>query len=342
MNTSGKNIYVVIGMARSGTSTISRALKTLDIELGSKLAPAEATWNPKGFWEDTDIVYKVNRGVLFALNYTWMSVNRIDNLCHDNKELLPLKKLAKELLEQRFAKTDHWGFKDPRTAKILPFWSEVFSELGLNPHYIIVCRNPLDSAYSYQRVSGSDIEMGLFLWLMHIIPAIEGTQNKNRIVVSYERMLQQPEQELHRLEKHLHRPINQSELSEYVSSFLDNKLRHFSYSDDSLQTHPAIKVAPFSVDLHRLLKKLSCDEMSFDSNDFNAAWNDIKNKFEANYPVYCYLDVWQKRHKRLERELRSIRRSFPWLLTYPLRFIDDKVRNYRRKQRELRRLAKYV
>ena len=52
-----KHAYIVLGMARSGTSAIARGLKALGIDLGQQLTPANHTWNPKGFFEDKELVY---------------------------------------------------------------------------------------------------------------------------------------------------------------------------------------------------------------------------------------------------------------------------------------------
>ena len=49
-----KNVFIVLGVGRSGTSAIARGLKALGIDLGNMLRPA-ADANPKGFWEDAEI-----------------------------------------------------------------------------------------------------------------------------------------------------------------------------------------------------------------------------------------------------------------------------------------------
>src|SRR5476649_1039060 len=112
-----KNVMVILGMARSGTSAIARGLKALGVDLGDTLTASSERWNPKGFFEDTDIVYKINRGALYALDYPWMSVNLVEKVKQDKGALHDLQKSAVALLKQRMANTQYWGFKDPRTAK---------------------------------------------------------------------------------------------------------------------------------------------------------------------------------------------------------------------------------
>ena len=49
--TENQKVVIVVGAGRSGTSTITRGLSALGIELGDNLKPGSAK-NPKGFFED--------------------------------------------------------------------------------------------------------------------------------------------------------------------------------------------------------------------------------------------------------------------------------------------------
>ena len=333
-----KNVYVVLGMARSGTSAIARGLKALGIDLGKHLIAGDAAWNAKGFWEDTDIVYSINRSVIAAQDYSWQNAMRTETY----SQLVEFKGAAQHLLKQRMAATEHWGFKDPRTALILPFWKEVFQHLHLDDHYVIALRNPLASAYSYQKVTGVDIEEGLLLWLMHLIPAIDGTHGKKRVMVSYDFMLQNPRAQLERMRNKLHitLPRDEKEIDVYVNEFLDKNLTHHEYSDDNLKSHPAFGVAPMCLQVYSTLMKLTKDEMAFDSDEFTQTWQQIKNEFAAVHPIYCYIDTLLKRNKTLVREQRTMRRSLPWKLIYPLRKLDDMLRALRNKSRQRKKMAK--
>lgn len=336
-----KHVYVVLGMARSGTSAIARGLKALGIDLGETLTPANVEWNAKGFYEDTEIVYKINRGVLRALNYQWVSVNLIDELCRDNPKLTEFKTYAKELLTKRMAQVMHWGFKDPRTAIILPFWQDVFQQLNLQDRYIIALRNPLASAYSYQRVSDEDVEVGLLLWVMHLYSAIEGSHGKPRVMVSYHSMLHEPRQQLERIKQKLAIPnLAGADVEEYANHFLDKNLQRFDYNRQDLAAHPAVSVAPICLKMYDLFLRLAQDELMFDSEEFINEWQAIKTEFSHVYPIYCYLDKILKDNKNSKREIKIMQRSLPWKLIYPLRLIDNFLRVRRRSARKLKRFAK--
>ena len=319
-----------------------RGLKALGIDLGTRLTPANQAWNAKDFGEDTDIVYKVNRSVLAALDYSWQSATLIERQYQHSTVLSELKIMATNLLTQRIANSEHWGFKDPRTALILPFWKDVFQHLRLNDRYVIALRNPLASAYSYQKVSGVDLEEGLLLWLMHLIPAIDGTDGKKRVMVSYDLMLQDPRKQLERIREKLAipLPLDANEVDVYANEFIDKNLHHHEYSYDDLKTHAATMVAPMCLRVYSVLMKLAKDEIEFDTTEFNTEWQQIKAEFADIHPIYCYIDSLLKRNKTLVRENRIIRKSLPWKLIYPLRIVDDVLRALRRKLRKKRKFTK--
>lgn len=339
---SQKEVLVILGMARSGTSAIARGLKALGVDLGEKLTPASERWNPKGFWEDTDVVYKINRGVLYALDHQWMSANLIEKLQYQSGALYDLKNSAIALVRQRIAMTPYWGFKDPRTAKLIPFWQEVFTALNLKDSYVIALRNPLSSAHSYQSLSGCDLEEALLLWLMHLIPAVEGTQNKNRVVVSYDLLMQDPHLQLNRIKIGLDLPdlADSSEIDIYANEFLDKKLHHYEYSMDDLKSHPVTAVVPLCLKVYEILLKVAKDDIKFSDEEFISTWQQIKTEFAEQRPIYKYIDTLLKRNKQLERKIRTTHKSILWKMLYPLRIIDDALRSRRKKVRERKRLIK--
>lgn len=338
--TQQRNAFVVVGVARGGTSAIARALKALGVELGEKLTPGNEKWNPKGFWEDSDIVYKINGQVFSTLNFAPYGIELLDADKQTGAALQPVRAAAAELLNSRFAGTDKWGFKDPSTSKLLPFWQAVFAECRINDNYVIALRHPLAMAESYQRLTKCELELGLLLWLMHMVPAIDGTRGRNRLVISYELLLNDPRLQLERMQKQFHLHADESEINAYAGDFLDKKLRHFAHQDNDLNAQPASRVVPLCARVYQLLLRLARDEINFEGPVFSAEWSEIKNELDRIYPVYCYIDTLLKRCHSLDKQLRAINKSMLWKMLYPLRSIDDFLRSRRQKKRMSRRLAK--
>ncbi len=337
-----KHIFVVLGMPRSGTSAITRGLQALGVDLGDHLIPGNDKWNAKGFFEDDDIVYKINRRVLLATDRCGMFVDLSVERCEQDTVLRELKRAAVYLLQKRLQGTNYWAFKDPRTAKVLPFWEAVFRCLDVQDHYIFSVRNPLSSAQSYQHLSGCDLEEALLLWLAHLLPAIDATMGKQRMMVCYESLLENPHQELARMQCELNLPslTSDAEKVSYATQFLDKKLHHYAATDKELRTHPAIMAAPLCLQAYDLFMRLARDEITFHDDVFLNAWQEIKRAFAEVYPIYAYTHNILKKNKHMQRELRTIHRSLPWKLIYPLRLLDDFLRRLRHKAREKNRLVK--
>src|SRR5260370_33453248 len=121
-----QRLIVVLGMHRSGTSTLTRALQAMGVELGSRLMPPVEGNNDKGFWEDLDL-YELNIEMLGALKRDWHYLAPVGE---DFVELLCGKGLlsrAEELLRLKVGQSPVFGFKDPRVSMLIPFWQRVFA-----------------------------------------------------------------------------------------------------------------------------------------------------------------------------------------------------------------------
>src|SRR4030065_2921311 len=93
--TGEKSIVVVLGMHRSGTSAITRALQVLGIDLGERLMLPAAGNNEKGFFEDID-VNAINIEMLGALGQDWHTLSLIpaDELLHEKYAGLRLRAIG--------------------------------------------------------------------------------------------------------------------------------------------------------------------------------------------------------------------------------------------------------
>ncbi|MBV8802034.1 MAG: sulfotransferase [Gammaproteobacteria bacterium] len=318
-----KSVFVILGAARSGTSVLARTLKTLGIHLGDKLLPP-GKGNPTGFWEDTDIVYQVNQQLLDQLQFPWDSLKLLDPIYYANESCKVIEDVASQILKNRVQEFSPWGFKDPRTVRVLPFWQSIFKKLELTDQYIIALRNPLCSASSFLGdPTKKGLERGLLLWLMHLVPAIENTHGKKRIIVSYENIMQNPQKELGRLQQFFNLSFpTVNNIEEFTKIFLNQSLDHYRYSYDDLVSHPASNISPLISQCYRLFLKLSNDEISFEDPEFLSTWIEIQREFKNSYPAFCYIDKLILQNKQLERSYRAMQRSPSWKLIYPLRIIE--------------------
>ena len=185
-------------MGRSGTSSLSRALKTLEINIGDNFIPPVKGVNPKGFWEDQDI-YDLNNKILNFLKMNWSSLSPINQ---NQINLLKKKHFftaAVKLLNSKLKNTNTFGFKEPRVTKLLPFWKLVFKKINIEVNYLIALRNPLSVAESLFIRDQYDRIFSSFVWLDFTTSALYYTNNERRIIINYDDLITKPNDTLIRL-----------------------------------------------------------------------------------------------------------------------------------------------
>ena len=231
-------LIVVLGMHRSGTSVITRALQVMNVELGNKLMPAVDGDNPKGFFEDSDI-YALNVEMLHALDIDWFSLAPVDDHGVETLRKKGFFLRSVDLLKSKCALAPVFAFKDPRIAKLLHFWKAVFEHCHFDVSDVVAVRHPRSVAESLSKRNNFDLEKGYLLWLEHVINIIQFTQNNRCVYVDYDNLIQAPDTQLRRVATALRLKINAAELKSFKSEFLDRSLRHTVFTLDDLEIDPA-------------------------------------------------------------------------------------------------------
>ncbi|PKN92541.1 MAG: hypothetical protein CVU44_15520 [Chloroflexi bacterium HGW-Chloroflexi-6] len=225
-------LVVVLGMHRSGTSVVTRGLRVLGVDLGNDFLPDKDD-NPKGFWEDSDL-NALNIEILNAVGNHWHYLAQVTRSDIDTLHKKGYFLRAVELLREKTSKAIVFGFKDPRVAKLLYFWKDVFAHCKLEVGYVLTIRHPLSVVKSLAERDGFDHEKSYFMWLEHVISSLSNSENCNRVLIDYDLLMQSPDRELNKIAKELGLSVNQSELQKYATEFLDDSLRHTIYSPNDL------------------------------------------------------------------------------------------------------------
>lgn len=126
-------VVPILGMHGSGTSVFTRALNLLGLELGQPLLPPQEH-NPKEFWEN-EFFWSMNIRILRAMDKHFSGYGDYTALA-EIPELSARVSLNPEDLDfiaQYIAQTfdcPRWGWKDPRSVLLFPFWLNVLTSLG--------------------------------------------------------------------------------------------------------------------------------------------------------------------------------------------------------------------
>jgi O-antigen biosynthesis protein len=259
---------LVLGMHRSGTSAIARGLQMLGVYLGNDFLGAKPD-NPTGYWEDRNI-YEINERLLAVLELTWEDIALIDDARWHEPEVEALMAEAIEYLRSHFLSHPLWGFKDPRTIRLLPFWQSVLRRLDVDESYLVVLRNPRSVASSLFQRQGMIPVTAHLLWLVYMVPNLGKIANRSFVVSDYDMVMAEPRRQLERIARCLELPLEETGIEQFASAFLDPALRHsyFDVSDLELNLNVPLLAREAFLWLHRL----ATDRTPTDSPRFWSAW----------------------------------------------------------------------
>ena len=228
---------LVLGMHRSGTSALTRALGLLGLGTGERGAlMAAAPSNRSGHWELTALT-ECNDRLLRDAGGRWSGPPAtLDGLAAAAAG--PAGDEARELIA-RLLPSAPWTWKDPRLCLTLPFWREV---LGGCPPAVVCLRNPLEIAASLERRNGFAPAYGLALWERHLRSLWPELAGRPVLVVDYDDVLSSPAEVVDALAGFVvdHAGVDPSpdERSAAAASLLEDE-RHHAADADALARDPA-------------------------------------------------------------------------------------------------------
>jgi LPS sulfotransferase NodH len=262
---------VVLGMHRSGTSLLTRGLQALGVFLGDDFLATRPD-NPTGYWEDKRIV-ELNEKLLSLLGLNWESISLIDESCWQRDDVQALIGDAVAYLQSNFLSHPLWGFKDPRTVRLLPFWKEVFQRAGVDDRYVLAIRHPLGVANSLARRQCTEPGISHLLSLVYLVPFLRQISSRPVVVTDYDLLMEDPSGQLQRIARGLDLPIGEPEkmqLEEFSRAFLDPALRHGYFSRHDFDTVPV--VSALIREAYFRLFELATDRLTFEAAEFWTAW----------------------------------------------------------------------
>jgi hypothetical protein len=172
MQHDSRQVVVVLGSGRSGTSLLMQVLVELGLQVSDNLVPANAS-NPEGFYEDVDLkdiqheLYSCLHGTML----TPLPRNWLDTECA-RKAKIGLTGILERLLQNR---SGVLGIKDPRISTLLPLWVRLFNPLRVVPIYILALREPQSVISSFARQYNDPGHVAELVWLLRTVEAVENT-----------------------------------------------------------------------------------------------------------------------------------------------------------------------
>ena len=294
-------------MHRSGTSLVTRALQALGVSLGENLSTEPSSDNTRGHWEDLDVL-AFNERLMGALALKWDLIGEADDALMSAPSLRPLVEEARSLIASKVVDGRSWAFKDPRTARLWPFWRRVFSDSAFGkPHFVWVIRHPRSVAQSLASRDGFDSVKSHLLWLRHNIIPFEDIRAGGHVVVDYDRMLSQPRFELQRIAESMQLPAkDDSSVDEFVAGFLDSGLRHFVADGDTNATAGSELICERA---YRVLLEVAQDTTDPNDPDLLDEWQAVCHETAAFVAATTRVDASTVAAQSLDRVSKQVVRE---------------------------------
>ena len=183
-----RQVVVVAGMHRSGTSAIARLLSLLGFGLPrNPVGPRPS--NELGHWGESEPIRSLNDELLTAAGSSWDDVSAFPASWLASTEADEFAKRMVETLANEYPGESPFLVKDPRICRLVPFWLRVLEDFGAQIAFVLPVRNPLEVAASLAARNGFSGSKSLLLWLRHTLDAERDTRGHPRAIVSYDALL---------------------------------------------------------------------------------------------------------------------------------------------------------
>jgi hypothetical protein len=174
------NVIVILGMHRSGTSGLTRALGLL----GASLGPPE---NLGKHWESR-VMRRPNEDLLEAFGGGWDCPPQMPEGWVQSAVAQHVEPSARVAFAE-FGSPDVLVWKDPRTCTTLPFWLEHFDG---PPRIVFVHRHPVEVADSLTTRNELSRAHGFALWERFNHAALQNAAGFPTVAVPYLRLIEEP------------------------------------------------------------------------------------------------------------------------------------------------------
>jgi hypothetical protein len=225
-------------MHRSGTSLCARMLDGLGVHMADE--PGISPANLGGHYERPRI-NDLHDEILALFDRRWSQPTHhlaLPDHWWTDPRIDPVREAFVDYLAPRLDAAGRFGFKDPRTSRLLPLWPSILDRLHADPVYVFCVRDPGQVARSLTARDQMGGDQGVYRWLVYNAQAIAGVGTAPVCVIRYEDWFADPAATLDRLARFIGAAPRPG-----LASLVDDSLRH-----DALA--PSDHVPPIAADLY--------------------------------------------------------------------------------------------
>jgi hypothetical protein len=228
MDKKDKTVIFIFGMGKSGTSLVSQLVQDITDYQDRDLIQGRMD-NVLGYFENRHMV-RINSEILNKLQVDWPLKERVRGGFKMN--FPEQEKSAQELFNNLFKKNNTLVLKDPRLTITLPFWLK--QSESYTTKFIFVFRHPMEVALSLAKAAGFDTPSSLLSWELNNGFSLEIIKNQKTLILSYDKLMNQPRAEIQRIYTYLDLKPDPKELASQVFSALP-EIRHYNFDTKNFE-----------------------------------------------------------------------------------------------------------
>lgn len=217
----------VLGMARSGTSALTRVLSLCGSTLPAGMCGADGN-NPRGYWEPRAAIM-LNETILrrHASNWYDPTLRLQEEYAFGAEEKSAcIAEIAAYLGTLPAAPLV--VIKEPRITALSGLWFEAARQVGFDVAAVIAVRHPQEVVASAAKYVQTSAELSSALWLKYNLLAERHTRGMPRVFVDYANLLDDWHREMKRIATTLEIDLDTAEESA-IEEFLTSDLRRQRY-----------------------------------------------------------------------------------------------------------------
>ncbi|MDP2178136.1 sulfotransferase family protein [Methylicorpusculum sp.] len=304
---------VVLGMHRSGTSLITKGLDSLGVYLGDKFVPTEID-NPKGYWENEKIV-ELNNSIL---SFFCLNLYGTKHISESEISTIPVDYYREAISIINSLKTRNlFGFKDPRTTRLILFWKKILLHCEIEAKYVIAIRNPISVSSSLKKRDNLHPTHSQLLWLLHVLPPLYHVIDEKKIIIDYDCFLENPNFFLKKIsEKLLSQNINDQQIYQYINSFIDPSLKHNSNTYEVLETSDDLLL--LTIKTYKILRQASLTENDCNQDMFKALVVNLNNELASLALIFDLVNFQINKYENICWELYDTKTKLSSMIIHPL------------------------
>jgi hypothetical protein len=250
-----RNVILVLGMHRSGTSAAAGILVKLGGAQPKTLMPAEGA-NERGYFESQALM-TFHDELLASAGSSWTDWRQFNPAWYQSPTAAAFRKRAKQLFKEEFDGEPLAVLKDPRVCRFAPFWLEILAGTKARTRVVIPVRAPLEVAFSLRKRNGFSLATGALLWLRHVVDAEIASRALPRSIFTWDQLLRdwRGVAEKASTELGLRWPRLSDATAHEIENFIDYDLVHHGVSAPELAAHSDIH--EWTIAAYRAMLKLA-------------------------------------------------------------------------------------